>query len=86
MPFSALGYFLLLPNLLLFSTAKATIDQQVLSLEKSNSGLLQYPSQLTQNVIPKFIHSHNDCKIKIVCHSRDTKLKEDVQIGAMSRF
>ena len=40
---------------------KATIDAQIAALESSNSPLLQYPTQLTQNLVPKQIHSHNDC-------------------------
>lgn len=35
---------------------------QITMLEQSNSTLLQYPTQFTQNIVPKQIHSHNDCR------------------------
>jgi hypothetical protein len=37
------------------------VDQAILNLEKANSPLLQYPTQYTQDIVPKWIHSHNDC-------------------------
>ncbi|KAI0639784.1 hypothetical protein C8Q77DRAFT_1044422 [Trametes polyzona] len=40
--------------------AKPSIDQQIAQLEASNSKLLRYPTQFTQNIMPKMIHSHND--------------------------
>ncbi|PIL31588.1 hypothetical protein GSI_06290 [Ganoderma sinense ZZ0214-1] len=40
--------------------AKATVGQAIATLENSNSSLLQYPTQFTQNIVPKQIHSHND--------------------------
>ncbi|OJT07460.1 Altered inheritance of mitochondria protein 6 -like protein [Trametes pubescens] len=40
--------------------AKPGIDQQIAQLEGSNSKLLQYPTQFTQGIMPKMIHSHND--------------------------
>ena len=46
--------------------AKPGVDQQIAQLEASNSKLLRYPTQFTQGIIPKNIHSHNDCK----SHSR----------------
>lgn len=42
-------------------SGKATVDQAILDLENSNSSLLQYPTQFTQGIMPKMIHSHNDC-------------------------
>lgn len=42
---------------------KATINDVIAGLEASNSTLLQYPTQLTQNIMPKQIHSHNDCEV-----------------------
>jgi hypothetical protein len=41
--------------------AKRGVDQAILNLEKSNSPLLSYPTDYTQGVVPKNIHSHNDC-------------------------
>ncbi|THH28074.1 hypothetical protein EUX98_g6121 [Antrodiella citrinella] len=68
---------LLLLNLPLFSLAKATIDQVVLSLENANPGALQYPTQFTQDIVPKFIHSHND-------YWRDVPLLTALSMGVMS--
>ncbi|KAF8624494.1 hypothetical protein AX17_007122 [Amanita inopinata Kibby_2008] len=33
---------------------------QIRGLENSNSPLLKYPTQYTQGIVPKYIHSHND--------------------------
>ena len=51
-----------LGQLVVVTHAKATIDQVILALERSNSTLIQYPTQITQNIVPKPIHSHNDCE------------------------
>jgi len=40
--------------------AGASIHNQIRDLIRSNSPLLQYPTQITQDIIPKRIHSHND--------------------------
>ena len=53
----------LLSALPMFVIGKATIDAQIAALESSNSPILQYPTQLTQNLVPKQIHSHNDCTL-----------------------
>jgi hypothetical protein len=37
------------------------VDQAIATLEKDKSPLLQYPTQYTQGIVPKAIHSHNDC-------------------------
>lgn len=37
------------------------VFQWIANLEASNSSLLQYPTQLTRDIVPKRIHSHNDC-------------------------
>jgi hypothetical protein len=42
--------------------AQPSILQDISHLESSKSPLLQYPTQLTQNIDPKAIHSHNDCE------------------------
>lgn len=42
--------------------AKPGVDQAIAQLESSNSKLLQYPTQFTQGIMPKAIHSHNDCE------------------------
>jgi len=41
--------------------AEAGIHKKIKDLIKSNSPLLQYPTQVTQDLVPKRIHSHNDC-------------------------
>ena len=41
--------------------AEAGIHKKIKDLIKSNSPLLQYPTQVTQDIVPKRIHSHNDC-------------------------
>ncbi|RDX52056.1 hypothetical protein OH76DRAFT_1400974 [Lentinus brumalis] len=46
-----------LPALIL---AKPGVDQTIAQLESSNSKLLQYPTQFTQGIMPRAIHSHND--------------------------
>ncbi|OSD03587.1 hypothetical protein PYCCODRAFT_1466955 [Trametes coccinea BRFM310] len=57
--------------------AKPTVDQQILDLEQSNSKLLQYPTQFTQNIMPKMIHSHND-------YWRDVPLLTALSFGVAS--
>ncbi|KAI0080095.1 hypothetical protein K474DRAFT_394322 [Panus rudis PR-1116 ss-1] len=64
-------------SLPIFCTASATINQQILQLERSNSKLLRYPSQLTQNIVPKAIHSHND-------YWRDVPLLSAISFGVQS--
>ncbi|KAI0788558.1 hypothetical protein C8Q75DRAFT_768858 [Abortiporus biennis] len=70
---SALAW--LIPPVLV--AAKATIDKQIQDLENSNSKLLQYPTQLTQNIMPKPIHSHND-------YWRDVPLLTALSFGVAS--
>lgn len=53
---------------------KATIDAQIAALESSNSPLLQYPTQLTQGIVPKQIHSHNDCASRYLQHTNLSNL------------
>jgi len=45
---------------LTIALAGAGIQEQIRDLVKSGSPLLQYPTQLTQDIVPKRIHSHND--------------------------
>jgi len=56
---------------------KATVFNQIAMLEESNSTLLQYPTQFTQNIVPKQIHSHND-------YWRDVPLLEALSFGVAS--
>ncbi|KAL7285194.1 hypothetical protein ACG7TL_000287 [Trametes sanguinea] len=62
---------------LAMAMAKPTVDQQILDLEQSNSKLLQYPTQFTQNIMPKMIHSHND-------YWRDVPLLTALSFGVAS--
>jgi hypothetical protein len=41
--------------------AKPGVSQAIIQLETSDSALLKYPTQYTQGIVPKKIHSHNDC-------------------------
>ncbi|KAL0579099.1 hypothetical protein V5O48_002882 [Marasmius crinis-equi] len=53
------------------------VDQQISSLETGNSSLLRYPTQFTQGIIPKAIHSHND-------YWRDVPLLTALSFGVAS--
>ncbi|KAH9064228.1 hypothetical protein EDB87DRAFT_1673139 [Lactarius vividus] len=53
------------------------VFQWIANLEASNSSLLQYPTQLTQNIVPKQIHSHND-------YWRDVPLLTALSFGVSS--
>ncbi|KAI0715199.1 hypothetical protein C8Q76DRAFT_842304 [Earliella scabrosa] len=57
--------------------AKPGVDQQIAQLEASNSKLLRYPTQFTQGIIPKNIHSHND-------YWRDVPLLTALSFGVSS--
>lgn len=39
-----------------------SVDKEIQQLESENSPLLNYPTIFTQNIVPKQIHSHNDCQ------------------------
>lgn len=43
-----------------YVSARAGVNDQIAFLQSSNSTLLQYPTQFTQGIVPKAIHSHND--------------------------
>lgn len=55
----------LLPSAILslatLAASKPGVLKAIHNLENSHSPLLQYPTQFTQNIVPKYIHSHNDC-------------------------
>ncbi|RPD64953.1 hypothetical protein L226DRAFT_607231 [Lentinus tigrinus ALCF2SS1-7] len=57
--------------------AKPGVDQAIAQLESSNSKLLQYPTQFTQGIMPKAIHSHND-------YWRDVPLLTALSFGVAS--
>ncbi|KAI0652252.1 hypothetical protein C8Q79DRAFT_1005469 [Trametes meyenii] len=57
--------------------ASPGIDQQIAQLETSHSKLLQYPTQFTQAIVPKAIHSHND-------YWRDVPLLTALSLGVSS--
>ena len=79
-----LGYVLLLSLVAAPAcvSSKATIFDLVAN---STSGpLVRYPTQLTQNIVPKQIHSHNDCKLAADTRAGETKpLILFEQTGAM---
>ncbi|KAI8981286.1 hypothetical protein BD414DRAFT_464401 [Trametes punicea] len=64
-------------HVLAVAMAKPTVDNQIANLERSNSKLLQYPTQFTQNIMPKMIHSHND-------YWRDVPLLTALSFGVAS--
>ncbi|KAH9944057.1 uncharacterized protein BXZ73DRAFT_39943 [Epithele typhae] len=68
------GMLALLPMVVV---AKPGVDQQIAFLEDSNSTLLQYPTQFTQSIMPKNIHSHND-------YWRDVPLLSALSFGVAS--
>lgn len=41
------------------------MHKQIKDLIESDSPLLQYPTQFTQDIVPKQIHSHNDCALPV---------------------
>ncbi|KAF8078538.1 hypothetical protein FPV67DRAFT_1688677 [Lyophyllum atratum] len=57
--------------------AKPGILKQIQSLQSSNSSLLRYPTQFTQDIVPKAIHSHND-------YWRDVPLLTAISFGVAS--
>jgi len=57
--------------------AKPGVDSQIAFLENSNSSLLVYPTQFTQGIVPKAIHSHND-------YWRDVPLLSALSYGVAS--
>ena len=61
MSFSKLSFLVVLSSWSAVVLAGAGIHKQIRDLIKSDSPLLQYPTQVTQDIVPKGIHSHNDC-------------------------
>ncbi|KAJ3771694.1 hypothetical protein FB446DRAFT_89485 [Lentinula raphanica] len=57
--------------------SRPTVFKQITMLEESNSTLLRYPTQFTQNIVPKQIHSHND-------YWRDVPLLTALSFGVAS--
>jgi len=67
-------------NILLLSLSSCAFAKPtILGLisDESSSPLVQYPTQLTQNIVPKQIHSHND-------YWRDVPLLEAISFGVAS--
>lgn len=48
-------------SLVTLVASKPGVLKAIQNLENSHSPLLQYPTQFTQDIVPKYIHSHNDC-------------------------
>lgn len=61
------------------------IFSEITALEQSNSSLLQYPTDLTRNIVPKQIHSHNDCAYTTV-QLWIVYLSSDLQTGGTYLF
>jgi len=70
---------LLLPLLTVLGLvhARAGINDQIVFLQESNASILRYPSQFTQGIIPKQIHSHND-------YWREVPLLSAISLGVAS--
>ncbi|KAK0465087.1 uncharacterized protein EV420DRAFT_1475316 [Desarmillaria tabescens] len=60
-----------------YVSPRAGVNDQIAFLQSSNSTLLQYPTQFTQGIIPKAIHSHND-------YWRDVPLLTALSLGVAS--
>ncbi|SJL05675.1 uncharacterized protein ARMOST_09011 [Armillaria ostoyae] len=60
-----------------YVSPRAGVRDQIAFLQSSNSTLLQYPTQFTQGIIPKAIHSHND-------YWRDVPLLTALSLGVAS--
>ncbi|KAK7058878.1 hypothetical protein VNI00_001502 [Paramarasmius palmivorus] len=50
----------LVPICVPLASAIAGVDVQIADLKADNASWLQYPTQFTQGIVPKPIHSHND--------------------------
>ncbi|KAI0756622.1 hypothetical protein C8Q80DRAFT_1091573 [Daedaleopsis nitida] len=74
MRYSACG---VLATFAVLASAKPGVNQAIMQLEASNSKLLQYPSQFTQGIMPRSIHSHND-------YWRDVPLLTALSFGVSS--
>lgn len=59
--FGQILFLTLLVGYIQLAVTTPGVFQWIADLEASNSSLLRYPTQLTQNIVPKRIHSHNDC-------------------------
>ncbi|KAG6911901.1 hypothetical protein DXG01_000148 [Tephrocybe rancida] len=70
---------LLSPFLLTLSgvVAQPGVLKQIDQLQKSNAAILRYPTQFTQGIVPKQIHSHND-------YWRDVPLLTAISFGVQS--
>jgi hypothetical protein len=55
---TALYYAVLISGLTVLG--KPGVLEQIKTFEDSNSSLIHYPTQFTQGITPKAIHSHND--------------------------
>lgn len=79
-----------------FISANPGVVQEISLLEHNNSPLLLYPTQFTQNIVPKQIHSHNDCdyfRLSRSCYQsiypasldwRDVPLLSAISLGVSS--
>jgi len=59
------------------SSQRPGVLDEITMLETSNSTLLRYPTDFTQNIVPKGIHSHND-------YWRDVPLLTALSLGVAS--
>ncbi|KAJ7619120.1 hypothetical protein DFH06DRAFT_1235366 [Mycena polygramma] len=66
-----------LASLFGLSSQRPGVLDEITMLEASNSTLLRYPTDFTQNIVPKSIHSHND-------YWRDVPLLTALSFGVAS--
>ncbi|KAJ7706084.1 hypothetical protein B0H17DRAFT_919600 [Mycena rosella] len=74
---SAIFRLLALLTLVGLSSQRPGVLDEISMLEASNSTLLRYPTDFTQNIVPKAIHSHND-------YWRDVPLLTALSFGVAS--
>ncbi|KAG6845772.1 hypothetical protein H0H87_003826 [Tephrocybe sp. NHM501043] len=64
--------------------AKPGVLKQIEDLENSNPAILRYPTQFTQGIVPKQIHSHNDFADEHTKDWRDVPLLTAISFGVQS--
>ncbi|KAJ7492533.1 hypothetical protein FB451DRAFT_536856 [Mycena latifolia] len=73
----AMFAYLTFASLVGLASSRPGVLDEISMLEASNSTLLRYPTDFTQNIVPKAIHSHND-------YWRDVPLLTALSFGVAS--
>jgi len=74
---STLAFAVTVASLVGLSFQRPGVLDEIAMLEATNSSLLRYPTDFTQNIVPKNIHSHND-------YWRDVPLLTALSFGVAS--